>query len=578
MPHVTDRCTLIRFAERALLGASFAALSACTARVGTEGYPPPATLPGASSSPVLGGDPPGIPATSAPIPSGFVPAPSRLRRLTAAQYRNSLLDLLGPTSPTPMTLEPDISLSGFVSIGASQQSLSARATEDFESVAMASAQAVMADPVWRSQNVPCADVGPQDEACTQTFLRNMGERIWRRQLSDVEVARWAAISSGAAATSGSFWLGLAWGLSGLLQSPNFLYRAELGSAAGAPSSTWRLNDYEVASRLSYLLWNSTPDDELLGAARAGQLGVAGGLQAQAGRLLASPRAQRGLAEYWFERLQLGSLASVVHPPATFPAFTASMPQSMALETELMINDLVFTRGADIREFFDSRTTFVNQDLANLYGLPGDGSATLAQVALPEGSPRIGYLGHASFLALNAHQETTSPTRRGKFVREILLCQSIPAPPPNTDLSLDEGPATAGLPLRARLEKHRSDPTCAGCHALLDPIGLGFESFDAIGALRTQDGSQPIDPSGELDGLPFKDARELALLLKQRPEALDCLARSFYRYAVGRVENGGESVAVEAIKAGLVNGNFAFLELVRALVFDPSFTMTAPPAQ
>jgi hypothetical protein len=422
-------------------------------------------------------------------------------------------------------------------------------------------------------NVPCTPASISDAACARTFVTSFGRRAWRRPLTDEEVVRYATVATGAASLLNDFWKGLACGVSGLLQSPHFLYRAEIGAPDPADGTRRRLDGYELAARLSYLLWDTTPDAELLAAAGDGRLASAAGLGAQADRLLGSPRARPALQTFFADRLRLDDLAGVMQPAGTFKQLTPTLLSSMKKETLGVIDDLVSGRDADVRELIDGSSTFVNDELAALYGLPKPGKADPIKVTLPAASPRAGYLGQGSFLALTSHPVVTSPTRRGKFIREVVMCQTIPPPPPNVNAALP--PNTAGArTMRERLELHRADPACNSCHAMTDPVGLAFESFDAIGGYRTSDGGLPIDASGVLDGASYADAASFAHLLRARPETSECLVRGYFRYLSGHVEAAGEEPAIAGLVAGFQRSGFRFRALVKAAVDSPAFSSVA----
>lgn len=511
-------------------------------------------------------------------PDAFAPGEATLRRLTVPQYQNSLRDLLGPSATLPADLEPVLALDGLVSVGASRLSLSERATEQFEAIALAATQQVFADATWRSQEIPCTPLANVDSACARKFITSFGKKAWRRPLASEEVDRWTGVADRAGTTLGDFWQGLRWAAAGILESPHFLYRVELGFPSADPK-WFALNSHELASKMSYLIWNTTPDSDLLKAADEGVLGGQQGFLAQMERLLASPRARSGLSEFWSDRLRLEDLGHSPHPANVFPVVTPTLLESMQKETLTLLEDLVFTKNTDIRRFVDGKTTFLNDELATAYGLPLPGSgASLVETALPDASLRAGYLGQGSFLALNAHQTTSSPTRRGKFVRQVLLCQSIPAPPPDVNTTLATDPANPNLTTRQKLEKHRENPTCAACHALLDPIGLGFENFDAVGSFRSSENGSAIDASGSLEMVPFSTPSELSHLISGRPEFSACLAGTLFRYSAGRSAAVGEESSLQVIQAGFESSGYKFTDLVRATINNPTYFLTARPTK
>jgi hypothetical protein len=478
-----------------------------------------------------------------PPPAGFAPQAATLRRLTRAQYENTVRDLLGDGLTLSVELEPDTVLHGFSSIGASRVALSARATELFETAAHALAAQVFASEPLRQALVDCDPVAEPE--CTTQFIEGFGRRAFRRPLAADEVTRYVAVAGTAAQTLGSAWDGLQYALAGLLQSPHFLYRVELGTADAKDPSRQVFDGYELASRLSYFLWNTTPDLELLDAAARGDLSSEAGLLAQTERLLGAPRAQAAFDTFFRELYRLDGLDDLAQLPSAFPQVTATLGPALREETLRFFADLVEQDGS-YRSIFEARGTFVNAEVAALYELSAPAGAGFAAISLPANGARVGILGHGSFLATNAHASSTSPTLRGKFIREVLLCQAIPPPPPDvvTDLAATVGdePRT----MRQKLAVHSEQPACAACHRVMDPIGLGLENFDGIGAHRLTDAGQVIDASGEIDGVAFQNAAGLAAALGRHPAVSECLARNVYRYAIGHLESSSEDPLVVAL--------------------------------
>jgi Protein of unknown function (DUF1592)/Protein of unknown function (DUF1588)/Protein of unknown function (DUF1595)/Protein of unknown function (DUF1587)/Protein of unknown function (DUF1585) len=539
-------------------------IAGCSGVIGTAANGSEPAGPGGESGGLLGGG-------GGPPPSTFHPAPATLRRLTVAQYQNSVRDLLGGAITTPTDLEPDSQISGFASIAAARVAVSAHATEQFETAALALSHQALADTATRGSLVKCAPSGPTDGACASQFVTSFGLRAWRRPLTADEVSRYATIATTAGGVLKDFYSGLEYAVAGLLQSPHFLYREELGAPDPSDSSRRVFQSYELATRLSYFLWNTTPDDALLDAAAAGKLGTDAGLRAEAERLLASPRAHDATQSYFGELLHLADLDDLPQLPSVFPQMSATLGASMRSETLRVLDDVTMNGSNDFRQLFDMRSTFVNAELAKLYGLPAPGGTGLVKTTLPASGGRAGLLGQASFLALNAHAESSSPTRRGKFIREVLLCQSIPPPPPNVDTKLPADMAGGTQrTMRQKLEVHRQVATCATCHGVMDPIGLGLENFDGIGAYRTTDVGQTIDASGDLDGVTFQDARSLGTALRNHPSIGSCAARSIFRYATGHVEIDSEEVLIAALASKLSTDGYQFRSLLVALVSSAGF--------
>jgi hypothetical protein len=254
-----------------------------------------------------------------------------------------------------------------------------------------------------------------------------------------------------------------------------------------------------------------------------------------------------------------------------------MREAMRTEAKLLVDDLVFRRDADVRGLFSTRRTFVNTELAKLYGVEAEGATAVAfvPVELPEDGHRAGFLTLGAFLTMNAHEATTSPTLRGKYLRERVLCAEVPPPPPDIDTDIDPSPNEPKT-LRERLEQHRSNPACAACHVLMDPPGFLFESFDAVGAYRTEDSGYPVDSTGELDGVPLANARELANLLATHERVSRCMVKQLFRHSMGRLDERSEGPAIEAIHTRFEASGFRFRELLVALISDESFRFVAPP--
>lgn len=487
-----------------------------------------------------------------------------LRRLTTVQYQNSLRDLFGDAVTIPSNLEPDTSLSGLKAIGASTLAVSARATELFETAARDITTQIFNDEAQRQALVGC---DPAQASCLESFVTDFGRRAWRRPLAADEVTKYVILAQSGQTASGDAWQGASLIVSAMLQSPNFLYRVELGTVdAAQPTRRW-LDSFEVASRLSYLLWGSTPDATLLDTAQGGTLTDPAAIATQAQRLLADARAQAAIETFFSEYLGLGGLQAAQKLPEAYPAFTPSLRAAMQQETLLTLRTVAFDEGADFRSLLTSRTTFVNPELAQLYGMPEPAGDEMTRSTLAANSPRVGLLGQASLLTLYSHASASSPTQRGKFVREILLCQSIPAPPPNVNTTLpDTGDAQT---MREKLSIHAAG-SCAACHTLMDPIGLALENFDGIGAYRETDDGAAIDASGTLDGVAFADAAGLAQALSQHARFPECVARTLYRYSMGHLEESGEEPAITSLLTSFSGSGYKLKDLLLATAQLPGF--------
>lgn len=521
----------------------------------------------------INGDEPDDPFVPPPIveppPPPFEPAPAALPRLTHDQYRNSLRDVLGIEIPA-VELEADTNPYLFFNIGGASTTLSERGVIQYDDAAHAIANAIFADAATRDGLVGCDPTASLETSCVESFIERFGRRLFRRSLDETTRTRWTTVAQNLG--DGDAWRGLRYAVAGMLQSPLFLYRAEVGVPAGEER---RLDGFELASKLSYLLWNTTPDDALLDAAEAGELDTDAGLYEQALRLLEDERSQRATQEFFAQYLDLGRLDQVELDPVTYPLYTSTIAQSMRTEVELLVHDIVFRRDADVRELLYSRQSFVNDELATLYGVdaPGATAVTFVPVELPP--ERAGVLTTGAFLAANAHPTETSPTLRGKYIRERILCQTV-MPPPD-DVNTDLPPDSMGRPatLRERLEQHRLNPQCSGCHAFIDPPGFLFEHFDSLGAWRDREPGGEIDSSGGLDGTPLAGATDLAALLQDSERVPYCMVKQLYRHTMGRLDEPTEREALVELQDAFAASGYRFRELLLAFATSDAFRTIAP---
>ncbi len=501
------------------------------------------------------------------------PAAAVLPRLTALQYRNSLLDIFGselPILPTPADTNPYL----FYSIGATSTELSELGAQQY-----ADAAAQLSDWLFAETSRWTATVGCQPETledpCVRAFLKDFGLRLFRRPLQPDEEAKWMSVM--VETERGVPARGLRFAIYGMLQSPQFLYRSELGEPDPLDTDHYRYTSFEMAERLSFLLWNRAPDRDLLAAAARNELVEPAQVYEQAMRLLESDNAQAAVQDFFSQYLDLGGLDALERDPARYPASTPTLPSAMKTEIRLLVDDLVFRRDADIRELLSSRRTFVNKELAALYGVDAPLASEVAFVAvdLPEDRERAGFLTSAAFLSLNGHETDTSPTLRGKFIRERLLCELVPPPPPDVDTQVVP-PSEEVHTLRERLEQHRANPTCASCHALIDPPGFLFEGFDSLGVARTEDNGYPIDHSGGLDGVPLANAQELADLLAADERVSACMVKQLYRHANGRLDQAREGRVLRELDARFAASGYRFKDLLLELALSDGFRKLAKP--
>jgi hypothetical protein len=315
-----------------------------------------------------------------------------------------------------------------------------------------------------------------------------------------------------------------------MMAPQSLFIVDRTEPDPARPGDTRLDAYSIASRLSFFLWNAAPDDELLRAAEQGQLQNPAGRAKQVERMLASPRLETGVRAFFDDMLRFDDLAVLAKDPGIYPTFGAETVADAREQTLRTLVEQLIVQKRDYRDLFTSRDTFLSPSLAVIYGVaapPGWSAYTS-----PADSPRAGLLTQVSFLAAHAHPGRSSPTLRGKALRELLLCQTVPRPPPNVDFSLLEDANSRLKTARERLDLHRSNPVCGGCHKLTDPIGLAFENFDGAGQYRATERGAPIDASGVLDGKSFNDLAGLSQSLRDHPQLSACLVKRVYGWATG----------------------------------------------
>ncbi len=507
------------------------------------------------------------------------PAPASLRLLLSRHYRNAVGDLLGEAAAAQVTPPGDTPINGFDAVGASQLALSDSSVDAYEASARAAAAVGVADTERIAAYLGCTPTGPDDAACHESFIRNFGRLAWRRALTTDELSRYVEVAQTTALDTGDFYVGVENAIATLLQSPHFLYMVDIGVADPDDPSRRTLTGTELATRLSFFLNDTTPPAWLIDAAEDGMLDSAEGIREAAAVLLEDPRAKDALDNYFSEVLQLRKLDSLAKDPAVWPQWSPQLAQAMRQETLLLLQDIIWQRDADFREILDAPYTFANQLTGPLYGLtpPGDGVWTegFVKTPLPVESKRGGLLGQGALMSVLSHISSTSPTLRGKFVRETILCESIPAPP--GDVATVIPPAGEAAPtMRERLEQHLSDPICAGCHQAMDPIGFGLENYDGIGMFRTEENGATIDTASQVSGTPFDGARELGAALREQRAVSVCVIRNLFRHGVGHIETSGELPTLFALEETFAERGYHLQDLLIELVANPAFRMVGTP--
>jgi Protein of unknown function (DUF1592)/Protein of unknown function (DUF1588)/Protein of unknown function (DUF1595)/Protein of unknown function (DUF1585) len=500
-----------------------------------------------------------------------------LRLMSQSQYVNTITRIFGSDIAVKVRFAPVNRVDGLLGVGASTAVLTPGSLDPLDATARSVAAQVV-DAAHRAFLVPCApaSVDAADEKCAREFFSKIGRLIFRRSLAESELAGMVAVASSAVGPAGDFYAGLAYALSGMLVSPHFLYIAETVEPDPDRSDVWRLDGYSKASRLSFLLWNAAPDDELLDAAERGELHTRSGLQTQVDRMITSPLFKNGVRAFFTDFFVLEAFDTLAKDPTIYPAFTLKVVEEAREQILRSSVDHLVARSGDYRDLFTMRHTVLSSDLGVLYRMPVSlGSQGWVPVEFSAEDPRAGLLTQIGFLAQYAHPGRSSSTRRGRAIREVLLCQKVPDPPPNVDFSIVEDPNASFHTARERLAAHQADPTCAGCHALTDPIGLGLESFDGAGQYRASENGVAIDASGALDGIPFKDSAGLGRAVRDNPALKSCIVNRLYAYSVGRKVTVDRKPLLRHFEATLDKKGYRFDEMLRLIIFDQSFFAVRP---
>lgn len=493
------------------------------------------------------------------------PATPALWRLTPRQHQNALRELLGDQLQLPAAA-PDQSAGGLAAIAAGNVTTSDNEVELYEELASKSVDLVFAKADARQRLVPCAAKDVIAASCFDTFVRAFGRRAFRRPLTDAEVGRHSKLAVDSAKLMGSDWAGARAAATAILQSPKFLYRFEIGQPDPKDARRNVLTSAERAERLAFLFLDSIPDAALQEAADKDELKSADAMRVQAERLWNDPRARTMWRGFVDENYRIGDLQRSAAKVS--PDLITAMREEVLRSAE----SLAFDENEDFLRLLNQRKTFVDASLAQHYGAAAPAGG-FSRVELPAEQFRAGLFGTAAFLTLTSTSLHTSPTSRGKFVRERVLCQDVPAPPAGVNTTLP-APSTTARTTRERLQAHVSEATCAACHTFMDPIGFAFEGYDELGKIRTKENDQNVVTDGNLDGQPFKNASELANLLIARPDAASCLSRNILRHAVGymddKMEGDGDDQVVAHITDLFGKGKNRIRDLLVTLASSDAF--------
>jgi hypothetical protein len=506
-------------------------------------------------------------------------AETTLIRLTPEEYRRTIHYVFGPAIRVEDNkVQPGFRDEGLLAVGERKLTITSAELEQYEKLAQDIAAQVM-EPRRRPVLVQCEPKSEQapDDACARKFLSRAGRYLMRRPLTNDELQAFVAIQKEAGKELKSFNAGLSAALARMLVDPEFLFRVERTVADPAQPGKERLDAWSTASRLSFFLWDSGPDEPLLAAAQSGEIMTPEGLSKQVDRMLRSPRLEDGVRAFFVDMLGFDKFATLSKDMLLYPKFTKNVQEDAPEQTLRTIVAHLLEKNLDYRDLFVTPETYLTPSLAALYGVPLPRSQELGG-AVPwvahrfdENAPYTGILSHVSFLAVHSHPARTSPTLRGKALREIFLCQKVPPPPGEVDFNLVQDTSNPKFKtVRQRLSAHSSEAMCAGCHKITDPMGLSMEHFSTVAGFRTSENDAPIDATGALNGKKFDGLKQLAQVVKDDPSTTSCLIKRAFSYGVARHPDAEQRKWLTSLQKDLAQDGVKWRELVRRLVLSPEF--------
>ncbi|MFT3839523.1 MAG: DUF1592 domain-containing protein [Myxococcaceae bacterium] len=562
------------------------ALTACT---GSITLPKPVTPVSPVDPDYVGGDGLHAKCTSPDAVAGG----DRLTRISTLQYQNLVHDVLGITAMDAASFPVDPSSGGFdnnrnVLMPTDVLVLDwNRSAEDI-------ATAIATTPSTLQSVAPCS--GGQTQQCFNTFVHTTGAKLYRRPLSSSQESslQTAWTQAGPLYTSGTqYEKAVRMALEAMLQSPAFLYRAELSDAVDSEGGI-PLDGYEVAERLSFALWNSGPDAQLTAAAGNGQLQTADGVNSQAKRMLVDPKARAMMRDFYDQWLLLSAESNLSRSATLYPNFNSAMGADMQEETQRFLEDLTFDSAGTFQDIWTSNTTFIDGPLAKLYGINGVTGSSYQKVQL-DTTQRAGLLTHTGFLATQSYADIDSPIHRGAYVLKRLMCAQF-SPPGGINVVLPPVSATLKT-TRERVDEHTANAGCQMCHGVINPVGYSFEHYDAVGEWRVQDNGENVDSSGALpsktavDALTFQvtkandlgktpvaDAIGLSQQLAQHESAQKCFTAMWLRYLYSRLDFAEDACEIDAVQAKIAAGGYSLTDVIADLTSARAFRVRAEVTQ
>jgi hypothetical protein len=525
-----------------------------------------------------------IAVANAPAVADFAGTPARVRRMSPEQYANTIHYIFGDDIRVVAALTPLPRTDGLMASGAATVGMTIGEIQQLQSTASTIAAQILdkGNPgeriaPRRDYLVPCKPANPAaaDDVCAARFIKQTGRLLYRRALPEATIASLVGDANRGATNLKDFYAGLATVIEGMLIDPNVLMIADTTEPDPANPGKRRLDGYSVAARLSFFLWNAAPDDMLLTAAEKGELQTVKGRAKVVSAMMASPRLEQGARAFFDDMFGFEEFIGLAKDPATYPMVTGQTLIDAREQTLRTVVDHLIVRNQDYRDLYTTRSTFMAPSLAPVYQVV---QPSLGWVAweFPENSPRVGLLSQVSFLALHSHPARSSATKRGKALRELLLCQRVPPPPANVDFSAVENPDARLRTARERLDFHSQNPVCAGCHKITDPMGLALEQFDGAGRYRSTEKGVTLDVTGTLDGKPFTDVAGLGQALHDHPALPGCLVRRMYSYGTGGPLSRADNPAVTALSAAFTQSGYKVPDLMRMIATSEAFLEVVEP--
>ncbi len=571
-----DPISMMGSAARRGAALLFSLAMGCSGVIGDAPGGDPGGSGGDGASAATGGTGGIAPPAPSTCPKGPQPGTPVLLRLTNQQYRNTLNDLFSGITMVPDAALPGENyIEGFNTNGGGQTSTLGH-LEIYHSVAKQLGSYVAANAV--ATVAPCAN-GASEDSCADAFIKSWGKKVFRRPLAADEAMRLSALYRSAKASS-THAIGIGITLEAMLLAPQFLFRLEQSgmAAVGQPIA---LGSHEIASRLSYLLWDTMPDSTLMAAADGDRLRTPEGIETEARRLMGNARAKTVVARFHTQWLRLGMIDNDLEKDRkTYPTWAYNTGSDMGASVDRFV-DYAFWSDGKLATLLTDNHAHVNGQLAAIYGVPAPAAGTtgFALVETPPGQ-RAGILTQAGIMAALAKTITDSPVHRGVFVLDHLLCTQIPDPPADIPPLPEPRVGEPARTTRQRVEQSHSNPTCAACHKMIDGIGFGFENYDAIGRYRTKENGIAVDSSGEFVGTDidgrFDGAVDMGRKLAKSGQVMDCVAKQWFRYGFGRVEAPADACALSPIQDGFRASGGDMKGLLLTMVKSDAFRYRSQP--